>query len=71
MSEKYRCINEFQAKYPTKGEREEALRNMTVEHISELIDATPNIQAKIYYSRFIREKGMNAAKRLIFDWEMR
>jgi hypothetical protein len=45
-------IEEFQAKYPTKAEKEEALRGMSNDQIDELIAASSNIQAKIFYASF-------------------
>ena len=42
----------FQKKYPTKAEKEKALNNMTNDQIDELINASNNIQAKIFYSTF-------------------
>ena len=42
---------EFQDKYPTKGEKIEAVRAMTDEEIDELIDTCQNIYGKIVYSR--------------------
>lgn len=45
-------ILEFQKQYPTKAEKEKALKEMTNEQIDELIDASDNIYAKIFYSSF-------------------
>lgn len=45
-------IDTFQEKYPTRAEKEKALNNMTDEQIDELINASSNIQAKIFYSSF-------------------
>ena len=45
-------ILEFQSKYPTKEEKEEALKKMTDEEIDELINSTTNIQARVFYSSF-------------------
>ena len=45
-------IGIFQKKYPTRKEKEEALKNMTNEEIDELIKATTNIQAKNFYKNF-------------------
>lgn len=42
----------FSKKYPTKKAKEEALRKMSDEEIDELIDDCPNIQGKIFYSKF-------------------
>ena len=49
-------VLEFQRKYPTKAEKEEALSNMSNEQIDELINDTVNVQAKIFYSRFKKKK---------------
>lgn len=48
--------DEFHEKYPTREEKEEALRNMTDEQIDEMIEAMPNIYGKIFYSRFKKNK---------------
>ena len=45
-------VKEFQEKYPTRAEKEEALRQMTDEEIDELISTVDNIQGKIFYSKF-------------------
>lgn len=45
-------IEDFQKKYPTRAEKEKALRNMTNEQIDELIKASTNVQAKIFYASF-------------------
>ena len=54
-------IEEFQNKYPTKADKERALRNMSNEEIDELINASGNIQAKIFYASF--KKKDEGAKR--------
>ena len=45
-------IEDFQKKYPTKEEKEEALKAMSNEQIDELINESTNIQAKVFYSSF-------------------
>lgn len=45
-------IEEFQEKYPTKVEKEGALKAMNNEQIDELIDESTNIQAKVFYASF-------------------
>lgn len=44
--------DEFQKAYPTKSEKEEALRKMSDEQIDALIKSTSNRYAKIFYSKF-------------------
>lgn len=48
-------IEEFQLKYPTKAEKKQALTEMSNAEINELINAAHNIQAKIFYSSFLKE----------------
>ena len=45
-------IERFQDKYPTKKDKETALRKMTNEEINELIEASSNIHGKIFYASF-------------------
>lgn len=45
-------IKDFQEKNPTKKDKENALKKMTNEQIDELIKASGNVQAKIFYSSF-------------------
>ena len=45
-------IEKFQNDYPTKKAKEEALKKMTNEQIDELIEASGNTYAKIFYSSF-------------------
>lgn len=45
-------IEEFQKKYPTKADKEKALRAMSNSEIDALISASTNIQAKIFYKKF-------------------
>ena len=49
-------IREFQEKHPTKESKERALEAMSDEEIGRLINATSNVQAKIFYSRFKKGK---------------
>jgi len=43
---------EFGEKYPSREEKEEALKQMTDEEIDELIESQDNIYGKIFYSKF-------------------
>ena len=43
---------EFGDKYPTKAEKEEALKQMSDEEIDELIETQNNVYGKIFYSKF-------------------
>ena len=52
-------IEEFQKKYPSKQEKEEALARMPDEEIDALIKACPNIYGKIFYSKFKKTKEKN------------
>lgn len=45
-------IEEFQQKYPTKADKQKALSKMSNAEIDELIKASSNIQAKIFYKSF-------------------
>lgn len=45
-------IQSFQKKYPTRKEKEKALKEMSNEEIDRLIKASTNIQGKIFYSKF-------------------
>lgn len=45
-------IEDFQKKYPTKAEKEKALRGMSNAQIDKLINASTNTQGKIFYSQF-------------------
>jgi len=54
-------IEEFQHRYPTRAEKEEALRNMSNEEIDDLIGASSNVQAKIFYASF-KKKDDGARK---------
>ena len=45
-------IEKFQEKYPTRAEKEEALKKMSNEEIDKIIKSASNQQAKIFYSRF-------------------
>lgn len=54
-------ITDFQEKYPTKAEKEKALSNMSNEEIDDLIGASSNVQAKIFYASF--KKSDDGAKK--------
>ena len=45
-------IEEFQERYKTREEREEALKRMSNEEIDKLIECPSSIQCKIYLSKF-------------------
>ena len=45
-------VNEFQKAYPSKEDKERALKGMTNDQIDKLIKSSPNIQAKIFYAKF-------------------
>ena len=45
-------VAEFQKKYPTKAEKEKALKVMTNKDIDQLIKDSGNTYAKIFYSKF-------------------
>ena len=47
-----KIIEDFQKRYPTKAEKESALRKMSNEDIDKLIDANPNVYAKVFYKKF-------------------
>lgn len=56
MGEKfYRELNEFRAKYPTREEREAALRTMSAEKILQLSRSCGTLQGAIYYARFAQK----------------
>ncbi len=44
-------IDVFQKAYPTREAKVQALRSMTDEEIEQLIQASTNVQAKIFYKR--------------------
>ena len=50
-------ISAFQTEYPTKQEKENALRNMTEEEIDVLIKASPSVYGKIFYSHFRKKEN--------------
>ena len=52
-----KIIDDFQKKYPTKAEKERALRGMSDAQIDKLINASSNTQGKIFYSQFKSDKG--------------
>lgn len=45
-------VDEFQKKYPTKAEKEKALKAMNNKEIDQLIKDSSNTYAKIFYSKF-------------------
>ena len=47
-----KAIEDFQKKYPTKAQKEQALRGMSNAQIDKLINASTNVQGKIFYSKF-------------------
>lgn len=49
-------VEEFQKKYPTKEQKEKALKAMTNAEIDALIADSTNIQAKVFYKKFKKEK---------------
>ncbi len=48
----YADVFEFQKAYPTKTEREKALKSMSNEQIDKLISTCGTPQAKVYYASF-------------------
>lgn len=48
----YERLKAFQEKYKTKADKERALKAMSNEEIDSLIKDSPNIQAKVWYSKF-------------------
>ncbi len=48
----YRALNEFQAKYTTREEREAALRTMSAEKILQLARACATLEGACFYARF-------------------
>ena len=53
-------INEFQELYPSKEEREEAVKKLSDDEIDEIIESCGTVQGKIYYSQL---KKNNQIKR--------
>ena len=49
-------VLEFQKKYPSKAAKEKALKSMTDAQIDELIADCPNVQGKIWYKSFKKNK---------------
>lgn len=47
-------VDEFQKKYKTKAEKDEALKNMSNEEIENLIKTSTNLYGKIYYKSFLK-----------------
>ena len=52
-------IEQFQKDYPTKADKVKALTDMTNEQIDELIQASTNVQGKIFYASFKKEERFN------------
>ena len=48
----YQELDEFQAKYPTREEREKALRTMSAAKIRQLARACRTVQGACWYARF-------------------
>ncbi len=51
----YRDLIEFQAKYPTEKEQEEALRTMSAEKILRLARACGTVQGACRFARFAQQ----------------
>lgn len=49
-------VEDFQKQYPTKEAKEKALKAMSNKQIDELIADTTNIQAKVFYKKFKKER---------------
>ena len=47
-----KVIEDFQKKYPTRADKEKALRGMSNAQIDKLINASSSIQGKNFYSQF-------------------
>lgn len=47
-------VDEFQEKYKTKKEKEEALKSMSNEEIENLIKTSTNIYGKMFYKSFLK-----------------
>lgn len=47
-------VDEFQEKYKTKAEKDEALKNMSNEEIENLIKTSTNIYGKMFYKKYIK-----------------
>ncbi len=62
MGEKfYRELDEFEAKYPTREEREAALRTMSAEKILQLARCCGKLQDAFWFARFAQEAADRAA----------
>ena len=48
----HEIIRKFQEQNPSKNDKEKALSKMTDDEIDAMIEACPNIQAKIFYGSF-------------------
>ena len=51
-------IEQFQKDYPTKADKVKALTDMTNEQIDELIQASTNVQGKIFYASFKKRSAL-------------
>ena len=52
----FKDVFEFQEKYPTKEEKEEALATLDDDEIQHLIDTCDSIYGKIFYSKHLKNK---------------
>ena len=52
----YEKVKAFQEKYPSRADKEKALKAMSDKQIDELIADSPNIQAKVWYKSFKKNK---------------
>ena len=55
IKERMKIIKKFQKLYKTREEKEEALRSMSDNDISFLINCMDNIHGKIFYSKFLKK----------------
>lgn len=49
---KFKDVFEFQKAFPTKADKEKALKTMSNAEIDVLIKSCPNVQGKVFYSKF-------------------
>ena len=56
------ALQEFQEKYPTREDREEAVKSLSDQEIDKMIVGAGIVQAKIYYSRL---KKRNQIRRYV------
>lgn len=57
-------VFEFQDKYPTKEEKEEAAKHMSDEELDEIISSCDNTYGKIFYSK-LKERNRKAGEFII------